>query len=203
MIEITTEYLASQGLSPTFQTRFWAKVQKTEGCWLWTGGFHDRRTRYGALARGHGCQTINTHIASWILHFGPIPDGLWVLHHCDNPPCVRPDHLWLGTNVENMRDMAQKGRSTMGDKSHTAKLTLIQVEQIRNEWSKRKSSQRDLAKKFGIHNSGICRIVNWKNWSNPNLYLTPPPFVLSSTAGTQSLPAVHPGEHSSRSGSPS
>ena len=175
MIEITTEYLASQGLSPTFQTRFWAKVQKTEGCWLWTGGFHDRRTRYGALARGHGCQTINTHIA---------------------------DHLWLGTNVENMRDMAQKGRSTMGDKSHTAKLTLIQVEQIRNEWSKRKSSQRDLAKKFGIHNSGICRIVNWKNWCNPNLYLTPPTFVLSSTAGTLSLPAVHPGEHSNQSGSP-
>jgi hypothetical protein len=98
--------------------------------------------------------------------------------------------------------MAQKGRSTMGEKSHTAKLTLSQVEQIRNEWSRREASQRDLAKKFGIHNSGICRIVNWKNWCNPNLYLTPPTFVLSSTAGTLSLPAVHPGEHSNQSGSP-
>lgn len=92
--------------------RFWAKVRKTDGCWEWTGS-RDRKG-YGRLSIGsrldgskrpHGAHRI-----AWVLARGSIPNGLSVLHHCDNPRCVRPDHLWLGTIADNNRDMFAKGR---------------------------------------------------------------------------------------------
>lgn len=91
----------------TFRTRFDAKVERGEGCWVWTG----LRTQYGygTITNGAGCKLL-AHRASWELHVGPIPDGLWVLHRCDNPPCVNPAHLFLGTHADNVRDMWAKGR---------------------------------------------------------------------------------------------
>jgi hypothetical protein len=90
--------------------RFWARVDSSQpdGCWIWKGR---RTTRgYGTVNAGLG-KNLAAHRASWQIHNGPIPDGLWVLHHCDNPSCVRPDHLFLGTHDDNMRDMALKGRN--------------------------------------------------------------------------------------------
>ena len=90
--------------------RFWAKVEKTDGCWLWTGAISGG-TGYGGFAwelKPH-LQT-GAHRASWLLHNGEIPEGLWVLHHCDNRRCVRPDHLFLGTAKDNHTDMLVKGR---------------------------------------------------------------------------------------------
>jgi len=92
--------------SETDLGRFWAKVQKTENCWLWLGEL---------VGNGYGRFYIHNgifvaHRMSWIIHNGPIPNGLFVCHHCDNPPCVRPDHLFLGTNSDNMKDCAAKGR---------------------------------------------------------------------------------------------
>lgn len=95
--------------------RFWSYVFKTEECWLWLGP----RTRgYGALAvplGSHGASRRSNHIAahrfSFLLHVGPIPDGLFILHRCDVKTCVNPTHLWPGTHADNMRDMAAKGRS--------------------------------------------------------------------------------------------
>jgi hypothetical protein len=86
--------------------RFWRNVQKTADCWVWTGA------RSGA---GYGQININdvlvfTHRFSWELHHGPIPDGLLVCHHCDNPPCCNPAHLFLGTPSDNMVDKIRKGR---------------------------------------------------------------------------------------------
>lgn len=89
--------------------RLWAKVDRTESCWIWTGGTNIKG--YGCIGLGErGRGKALAHRVSWELAFGPIPDGLWVLHHCDNPPCVRPDHLWLGTAADNNRDMVAKGR---------------------------------------------------------------------------------------------
>lgn len=86
--------------------RFWLNVQKTEGCWLWTG----RRdgAGYGQIfVQG---RRIGVHRLSWLLNCGEIPEGLFVCHHCDVPLCVRPDHLFVGTHDDNMRDAAIKGR---------------------------------------------------------------------------------------------
>lgn len=94
----------------TLADRFWLKVQKGSGCWLWTGGKHGRG--YGGLHCGGKVfrKYLQAHRVSWELHHGPIPDGLWVLHKCDNPICVNPDHLFLGTRQDNMGDCAAKGR---------------------------------------------------------------------------------------------
>jgi len=89
--------------------RFWPKVRKGDECWEWIGARGARG--YGKMTAGpRGSGHVRAHRVSWELAFGPVPDGLWVLHTCDNPPCVRPDHLWLGTRLDNMRDCARKGR---------------------------------------------------------------------------------------------
>lgn len=91
--------------------RFWEKVKKTPSCWLWTGAHKDGRWPYGVLGGGASRVPKLAHRVSWELHHGPIPDGMNVLHKCDNPPCVRPDHLFLGTLSDNTQDMVAKGRA--------------------------------------------------------------------------------------------
>lgn len=95
----------------SLEDRFWNKVDKeTEsGCWEWVGS---TRNGYGCI-RPIGV-TKYSHRVSWELHNGPIPDGLWVLHKCDNRKCVNPDHLFLGTNQDNVNDKMSKGRGPVG-----------------------------------------------------------------------------------------
>jgi hypothetical protein len=95
---------------------FWSKVVKTETiisdhvsspCWVWSAS-KDKRG-YGNFNVGHKC--MKAHRVSWIINFGEVPNGLCVCHHCDNPSCVRPDHLWIGTHKQNMSDCRSKNRS--------------------------------------------------------------------------------------------
>lgn len=88
--------------------RFWEKVNKTETCWLWTATHNGRG--YGTILAAAGEEKILAHRASRELHYGPIPEGLVVCHHCDVRRCVRPDHLFLGTYKDNTQDMVQKGK---------------------------------------------------------------------------------------------
>jgi hypothetical protein len=91
------------------EVRFWEKVEKGDGCWLWTAATNQQG--YGRFSVDRVGTLWLAHHFAWVLAYGDIPDGLWVLHHCDTPACVRPDHLWLGTVTDNVRDMIAKGRA--------------------------------------------------------------------------------------------
>jgi len=91
---------------PNTEEDFWRNVRKTASCWIWEGSRNENG--YGMFSLNE-CQT--THRISWTLKFGKIPKGKWILHKCDNPPCVNPDHLFIGTHTDNMKDMSKKGRT--------------------------------------------------------------------------------------------
>lgn len=97
------------GFPGEFAERFWSQVRKSEGCWEWMGTRDP--SGYGLTYFG---AALKAYRVAWELTHGPIPAGLHVCHACDNPPCCRPDHLWLGTHRDNMDDMVAKGRSVRG-----------------------------------------------------------------------------------------
>ena len=101
----------------TTKSRFWAKVKKSDGCWEWTGAL--TRVGYGHFFMGHrNDQRQGAHRVSWAIHNGPIHNGLHVLHRCDNRRCVRPSHLFLGTNQDNQQDCLDKNRNARSRKTH-------------------------------------------------------------------------------------
>lgn len=169
---VTPEYLASQGLSQTFPERFFAKIKFTDSCWLWQA--YRMPAGYGMIGRTRPRSMMLAHRASWILHFSPIPDGMWVLHDCpggDNPSCVNPAHLWLGTDADNSQDAKEKGRTWKppsgfyaGDKCGTAKLTWEKVRQIRSQYRQFVTSTIELANKFGVSATTIGNIVHNNSW---------------------------------------
>ena len=101
--------------SQSIHHRFWSKVHVTNGCWLWTRC--RRKDGYGKL--GLFGEIVYAHRVAWLLTNGPIPKGLCVLHHCDNPPCCNPDHLFLGTRADNATDRDTKGRTRGGNSGRT------------------------------------------------------------------------------------
>ena len=145
-------------------TRFWANVQKTTDCWLWTG-CSGGRLGYGVLSYpGRSKGGTPAHRYSWELHVGPIPEGLCVLHHCDNPPCVRPGHLFLGTKADNTADMMLKGRhvSRRGVEAGRAKLTDDIVRSIRTD----PRGYKALAKVYGVERTTIRDARKKVTWSH-------------------------------------
>jgi hypothetical protein len=149
------------------ETRFWEKVDKSGNCWVWTGG----TTQYGyGHTKDDNGRDIMTHQVSWQLHYGPIPPGMCVCHTCDNPPCVRPDHLFLGTKRENLEDMVRKGRQhhnthMRGEGNGRHKLMTEQVKSIRNEYNP-KLPLSILARKYDVSDGAIWFIVHNITWKN-------------------------------------
>lgn len=159
--------------------RFWAKVNKDgpihpilgTACWPWAGAMVSGG--YGHI--GMGGQGYVAHRVSWELANGAIPDELFVLHKCDNPPCVRPEHLFLGTPLDNMRDMIAKGRDryptgkanfrpAIGENNGLSKLTERDVIEIRAIGRSR--SQSDIAREYGVHQSLISLILSRRIWDH-------------------------------------
>jgi len=163
-----------------FYSRFFSQVSKSDGgCWLWTGCKSNRG--YGLLTRRR--KVFRSHRISYELTYGKIPSGLYVLHTCDVPSCVNPDHLFLGTQKDNMRDMALKGRSTLGEKNPKAKLTLNQVCEIR-ELAKSGKNRKEIADSFGVTPMNISSIVSGVSWCSPLLFAPPTRFAKQSTPPT-------------------
>lgn len=146
---------------PGWLWRFYDQIGPDDGeCWPWTG--HALAAGYGRIAID-GRTWLATHLALTISG-EPRPDGQYALHRCDNPRCVNPAHLWWGTQAENMKDMAAKGRgrAPRGSRNPNAKLTEADVREIRAT----PGPASALAAKFRIDRSKICRIRNRKAWAH-------------------------------------
>ena len=148
--------------------RFWRRVEKSDPdqCWPWVGEISNN---YGVMRLyGKRGPRLGAHRVSWILEHGPITDGLHVCHVCDNPPCVNPAHLFLGTPADNSADKWQKGRAfppphRQGEDNHQAKLTASQVLTIRDLVAQG-HVQRQVASFYGVSPSTVHLIVKGKKW---------------------------------------
>lgn len=146
--------------------RFWAKVgwRRAGECWLWQGCKH--HSGHGQFGVGPVAR-IYAHRFSWELVNGPVPDGQCVLHRCDVPACVNPDHLFLGTRVDNMHDMWAKGRGSkpprlVGARHHQAKLTEADVAAIRRS----PAPDRETAEAYGVKQRTIWAIRHRQTWKH-------------------------------------
>ncbi len=147
----------------TIEERFWSFVDKksSDKCWNWTG--YCTKGGYGQFNTNG--KMITAHRFSWILHNSKISKNeQCVLHHCDNPKCVNPNHLWIGTQIENILDMKKKNRQAKlkGEDNGNAKLTLDQVKQIRE--LKGKLLLKEIAQLFNVKVSAISKIHLNKTW---------------------------------------
>lgn len=144
-----------------YRSRFWTKVDKTDTCWTWTAG---RANGYGLFCVNGKSQAA--HRVSVILD-GRDPTNSVVMHTCDNPSCVRPDHLVIGTQRENMLDMVSKNRHHMnhakGEASGRSKLTEHDVKAIRAD---KHMTKNQLALKYGVHRTNIHDILKRKIWQH-------------------------------------
>jgi hypothetical protein len=153
--------------------RFWEHVEKTEGCWNWRGYLSDGYGSVKVGSRSDGSRnTRRAHRVAWELQNGPVPDGLYVCHRCDNRACVRPDHLFLGTHSDNMRDAGAKGRLAppqiaseqriRGEAHPRAKVCAADVIEIRRRAAT--EPRTDLAREYGMSRQALTAIVQRKHW---------------------------------------
>lgn len=149
---------------------FWAKVVRHpgDGCWIWTACRN--KLGYGSVGIMRSRKSALAHRVSYFLSTGINPGGLKVCHRCDNPPCVNPSHLFLGTDADNARDCISKGRnaSHRGEQNPRAILSDRQVAELRQAYAAREGTTRTLALRFGIGRTQVHNIVSGaqrREWS--------------------------------------
>lgn len=153
------------------ENRLWSRVRKDGPkyknlgrCWIWTGA--TTQGGYGNLFDRVKSKTVYVHRFSWELHYGEIPKGLWVLHRCDNTICVRPSHLFLGTQTDNMQDMVAKNRHLKGEENLSSKLTDKDVILIRQLCESRTMTKSEIAREYGITGKHVDLLVRRKYWKH-------------------------------------
>lgn len=162
-----TRYFCSRECWYSPERRFWENVEFTETCWIWHGSLG--RKDYGRI-KVYG-KAMSAHRYAWELLKGRILDGLWVLHNCpggDNPRCVNPGHLYLGTFLDNIKDAHQKHQFQRGEEVHTAKLSEYQVKEIRSTWEKAGRPFRHgiKAERYGVGLAQIGNILHRRTWTH-------------------------------------
>lgn len=140
------------------EVRFWKYVNKTDGCWLWTGNKHT--DGYGRFTRSHH-DSVPAHRYSWMIHYGDIPSGMQICHRCDTPPCVNPSHLFLGTPKDNYDDMVNKGRQKSGPFILTREQA-VYIKSIPRTYGAISRIARELSVTRGV----VYRVINGKTWKN-------------------------------------
>jgi hypothetical protein len=177
--------------TPEFIARFWSKVDKSGECWLWTKAHVT--AGYGETSIGR--HILYTHRVAFELTYGSIPEGLFVCHRCDNPGCVRPEHLFTGSHTDNMRDMMAKGRGVKterrarGDRNgrrlhperytsmvlpatkygaevHNAKVTSDDVREMRRAYAAGGITYRQLGERYGMTETNVMYIVRRMHWTH-------------------------------------
>jgi hypothetical protein len=165
--------MATSQYTPSDRERFWSKVDRSGGmftCWNWIAALDDKH--YGAFMMP-GNRKHRSHRVAWEMTHGPIPEGLCVLHNCpdgDNPRCCNPGHLWLGTQLQNIEDMKNKGRGRgkvmHGEANPAHKLTPALVEEIRQRYAEGGIGKRKLAREYGVGKSTVVRILRGETWNH-------------------------------------
>lgn len=143
----------------TLQERLWERVDKRgpDECWLWTGCKTPHG--YGRINTAKTKGLLYTHRIAYELANGPIPEGMHVCHTCDNPSCVNPTHLWIGTAAENMQDRNAKGRHYV-----TPHLSPETIKTIRQTYQTQQITQSELASMFGVSLNSIRKILLRESW---------------------------------------
>ncbi len=137
------------------------KIGKENECWIWTAG----RTTWGYGHFGVNGKDYRAHRVAYELHHGPIPNGMFVCHTCDNPPCCNWNHLFLGTNADNVADMMNKNRQHRGEKTGGAKLTAVDVLEMRRLHTEGMAN-RDIERQFNMSSGSVYSIVNRISWKH-------------------------------------
>lgn len=150
------------------EVRFFNKVKKTDECWIWLGAKHSKKG-YGHFFNGKS--NVKAHRFSYEHFVGSIPEDICVLHKCDNPSCVRPDHLFLGTNQDNVDDKVSKNRHPRGEQSGVNKLTEQEVIEIKRSLKcfNYLGQVNDLANYYNVNFRTISSIKSGKTWSHVSI----------------------------------
>lgn len=147
----------------TLETRFWKYVDRRgdSDCWNWTG---DKiRDGYGRI--WNNGKTRRAHRISWELRYGEVPENMCVLHHCDNPSCVNPAHLYLGTNQDNVNDKVAKSRQAVGINNGGNKYPpekILEIKRLRQDGK----TQREIAKTLGVSKGLVYYVITGQVWRN-------------------------------------